>query len=53
MFSSQFNDIFPSEINRRLNFGTFAMHAYAHQWACQLVYNPRLQQGLGLLMVKV
>lgn len=24
------------------------MHAYAHQWSCQLVYNPRLRVGLGL-----
>jgi hypothetical protein len=24
------------------------MHAYGHQWACQLVYNPRLQPGMGL-----
>lgn len=24
------------------------MHAYGHEWACQLVYNPRLVQGLGL-----
>lgn len=24
------------------------MHAYGHQWACQLVYNPRLQEGMGL-----
>lgn len=24
------------------------MHAYAHQWSCQLVYNPRLQVGVGL-----
>jgi hypothetical protein len=24
------------------------MHSYAHQWACQLVYNPRLREGLGL-----
>ena len=24
------------------------MHAYGHQWACQLIYNPRLQPGLGL-----
>lgn len=24
------------------------MHAYGHQWACQLVYNPRLREGLGL-----
>lgn len=24
------------------------MHAYGHQWACQLAYNPRLCRGLGL-----
>lgn len=24
------------------------MHAYGHQWACQIVYNPRLREGLGL-----
>lgn len=24
------------------------MHAYGHQWACQLVYNPHLRKGLGL-----
>jgi hypothetical protein len=24
------------------------MHAYGHQWSCQLVYNPRLREGLGL-----
>jgi hypothetical protein len=24
------------------------MHAYAHQWSCQLVYNPCIQEGLGL-----
>jgi len=24
------------------------MHAYGHEWACQLVYNPRITQGLGL-----
>ena len=24
------------------------MHAYGHQWSCQLVYNPRLRKGLGL-----
>lgn len=31
-----------------LVFGTSAMHAYGHQWACQLVYNPRLREGMGL-----
>lgn len=29
-------------------FVTPAMHAYAHQWACQIVFNPRLKKGLGL-----
>lgn len=24
------------------------MHAYGHQWSCQLIYNPRLRIGLGL-----
>lgn len=24
------------------------MHAYAHQWACQIVYNPRMKKGIGL-----
>ena len=25
-----------------------AMHAYGHEWACQLVYDPRLIEGLSL-----
>ncbi|KAG6805157.1 hypothetical protein H0H92_000503, partial [Tricholoma furcatifolium] len=32
----------------RILFTTNVMHAYVHQWACQLVYNPRMQRGLGL-----
>lgn len=24
------------------------MHAYGHQWSCQIVYGPRLSIGLGL-----
>ena len=24
------------------------MHAYGHEWACQLVYNPQIINGLGL-----
>ena len=28
------------------------MHAYGHQWACQLAYNPRLCHGLGLTDVE-
>jgi len=32
----------------RLRFAMTAMHTYGHEWACQLVYNPRLASGLGL-----
>ncbi|KAG6849270.1 hypothetical protein H0H93_009877 [Arthromyces matolae] len=46
--SSQLYDIFSDSIRQRLLFATSAMHAYAHQWACQLIYNPRLRVGLGL-----
>jgi hypothetical protein len=24
------------------------MHAYAHEWVCQLSYNTRLQRGMGM-----
>jgi len=41
-------DILPDSIMTRLRFTTSAMHAYGHQWACQLNYNPRLRPGLGL-----
>ncbi|KAM6491874.1 hypothetical protein JOM56_012733 [Amanita muscaria] len=41
-------DILPEHITRRLLFATSAMHAYGHQWSCQLHYNPRLREGLGL-----
>ncbi|RXW14843.1 hypothetical protein EST38_g11010 [Candolleomyces aberdarensis] len=37
-----------SMISRRMTIATSIMHSYAHQWACQLVYNPRLREGLGL-----
>ncbi|EIW84350.1 hypothetical protein CONPUDRAFT_50174 [Coniophora puteana RWD-64-598 SS2] len=40
--------ILPESIVRRLRFTTSAMHAYGHQWSCQLVYNPRMCIGLGL-----
>ena len=32
----------------QLHFATTAMHTYGHEWACQLVYNPRITSGLGL-----
>ncbi|OSD07573.1 hypothetical protein PYCCODRAFT_1403249 [Trametes coccinea BRFM310] len=41
-------DILSPGIVRRLTFATSAMHAYGHQWSCQIVYNPRLREGLGL-----
>ncbi|KAF8452432.1 hypothetical protein L210DRAFT_3383491, partial [Boletus edulis BED1] len=41
-------DIISHSIASRLRFATTAMHAYGHEWACQLVYNPRIIEGLGL-----
>ncbi|OCH83923.1 hypothetical protein OBBRIDRAFT_815662 [Obba rivulosa] len=38
----------PDHITTRLLWAISVMHAYGHQWACQLVYNPRLRPGLGL-----
>ncbi|KIO09804.1 hypothetical protein M404DRAFT_130054 [Pisolithus tinctorius Marx 270] len=41
-------DILNDGIVSRLRFATTAMHAYGHEWACQLTYNPRIINGLGL-----
>lgn len=41
-------DILPNDLADRIMFITPAMHAYAHQWACQIVFNPRLKKGAGL-----
>ncbi|KAF8451140.1 hypothetical protein L210DRAFT_3500312 [Boletus edulis BED1] len=41
-------DIISHSIASRLRFATIAMHTYGHEWACQLVYNPRIIEGLGL-----
>ncbi|KAI0701749.1 hypothetical protein C8Q76DRAFT_633393 [Earliella scabrosa] len=41
-------NILPQSVVERLVFATSVMHAYGHQWSCQLVYNPRLRAGLGL-----
>ncbi|KAI0628535.1 hypothetical protein C8Q77DRAFT_1067668 [Trametes polyzona] len=46
--SIQSYELLPLRIASRLVFATSVMHAYGHQWACQLVYNPRLREGLGL-----
>jgi hypothetical protein len=43
----QYN-ILSSDIMARIRLTTAAMHAYGHQWSCQLVYNPRLKEGMGL-----
>ncbi|KAJ7659708.1 hypothetical protein DFH06DRAFT_989344 [Mycena polygramma] len=32
----------------RLLLCTSLMHAYGHQWRCQLLYNPRIRPGIGL-----
>ncbi|KAG2156682.1 uncharacterized protein EDB93DRAFT_1238950 [Suillus bovinus] len=41
-------DILPEPVTSRLRFAMTAMHAYGHEWACQLEYNPRMCSGLGL-----
>ncbi|KAF8836910.1 hypothetical protein BDN67DRAFT_991962 [Paxillus ammoniavirescens] len=41
-------DILPEFIVQWLRFATTAMHAYGHEWACQLIFNPHLAVGLGL-----
>ncbi|KIN93744.1 hypothetical protein M404DRAFT_170331, partial [Pisolithus tinctorius Marx 270] len=41
-------DILSDGIVSRLCFATTAMHAYGHEWACQLTYNPHIIDGLGL-----
>ncbi|KAK1222720.1 hypothetical protein PQX77_014425 [Marasmius sp. AFHP31] len=41
-------DFLDKHIVSRLQLATAAMHAYGHQWSCQLHYNPRLREGLGI-----
>ncbi|KAK1226972.1 hypothetical protein PQX77_010040 [Marasmius sp. AFHP31] len=41
-------DILDEEVVSRTIFVTAVMHAYGHQWSCQLYYNPRLRKGMGL-----
>ncbi|KIO06300.1 hypothetical protein M404DRAFT_37547, partial [Pisolithus tinctorius Marx 270] len=41
-------EILNNEIVCRIHFATTAMHAYGHEWACQLIYNPRITTGLSL-----
>ncbi|KIK80791.1 hypothetical protein PAXRUDRAFT_36082 [Paxillus rubicundulus Ve08.2h10] len=42
-------NILPESVVQRLRFAMTVMHAYGHEWACQLVFNPHLAVGLGLL----
>ncbi|KZT56648.1 hypothetical protein CALCODRAFT_543420 [Calocera cornea HHB12733] len=32
----------------RVIMGCSVLHAYGHEWSCQVVYNPRRRQGFGL-----
>ncbi|KAK1222995.1 hypothetical protein PQX77_014141 [Marasmius sp. AFHP31] len=41
-------DFFSEDIASRLQFATALLHAYGHQWHCQLHYNPRMRPGLGI-----
>ncbi|KZV88475.1 hypothetical protein EXIGLDRAFT_696648 [Exidia glandulosa HHB12029] len=41
-------DILPAELMDLLIFVTPALHAYAHQWACQIVFSNRMRLGIGL-----
>ncbi|KAG1878248.1 hypothetical protein F4604DRAFT_1880298 [Suillus subluteus] len=41
-------DILPGSVTSLLQFATMAMHAYGHEWACQLEFNPHMCIGLGL-----
>ncbi|KAH6903735.1 hypothetical protein BKA70DRAFT_1110666 [Coprinopsis sp. MPI-PUGE-AT-0042] len=46
--SRQLYKIFTKGVSERLGFVTTAMHAYAHQWACQVIYAPQMRKGMGL-----
>ncbi|KAL0057330.1 hypothetical protein AAF712_016037 [Marasmius tenuissimus] len=41
-------DLLDSKIVERLQLATAVMHAYGHQWVCQLHYNPCMHIGLGI-----
>ncbi|KZT18731.1 hypothetical protein NEOLEDRAFT_1143025, partial [Neolentinus lepideus HHB14362 ss-1] len=46
--SINLHKLLPEQMVSRLHWSTSVMHAYGHEWACQLVYNPRMTEGLGL-----
>ncbi|KAJ7632871.1 hypothetical protein FB45DRAFT_746128, partial [Roridomyces roridus] len=35
-------------LRERVSFVINAMHAFGHEWICQLFYNPRFRRGMGL-----
>ncbi|KNZ77098.1 hypothetical protein J132_06976, partial [Termitomyces sp. J132] len=41
-------DFLLTDITKCMLFAMSAMHAYAHQWACQIIYNPQIRTGVGL-----
>ncbi|KAF7293403.1 hypothetical protein MIND_01117300 [Mycena indigotica] len=41
-------DILHPGVRERVAFVLNAMHAYGHEWSCQLKYNPRMVVGMGL-----
>ncbi|KAG6914810.1 hypothetical protein DXG01_015200 [Tephrocybe rancida] len=41
-------EFLPDNITDRIACATSAMHAYVHEWACQIVFNPRIWRALGL-----
>ncbi|KAK1234210.1 hypothetical protein PQX77_002586 [Marasmius sp. AFHP31] len=41
-------DLLDTSIVERLQLATAVMHAYGHQWVCQLHYNPHMRIGLGI-----
>ena len=40
--------ILTGDLRERVAFVINAMHAFGHEFICQIVYNPRMVPGLGL-----
>lgn len=47
LISNQYDVLMPGMLER-IRHATSIMHAYAHQWECQLVFSPRMLIGAGL-----
>lgn len=48
VYTFQRNQFAEARAKDRLKFGTSLFHSFVHEWACQLDYNPRLNEGWGL-----